>query len=102
DGIRDPLVTGVQTCALPICAVWDDAAVVEDDDVVGTGQRGETVRDDDRRVAAVARAEGVEDLRFGARVDGAERVVEQEDRRVAGSEERRVGKDEWRGWRVHA
>src|SRR5205823_9585290 len=23
DGIRDKLVTGVQTCALPICAGWD-------------------------------------------------------------------------------
>src|SRR5207247_8008869 len=25
DGIRDPLVTGVQTCALPICWTWDSS-----------------------------------------------------------------------------
>src|SRR5205823_8073587 len=26
DGIRDKLVTGVQTCALPICKIWNSAS----------------------------------------------------------------------------
>src|SRR5207244_9856800 len=32
DGIRDDLVTGVQTCALPICWVQINAAAVSDRD----------------------------------------------------------------------
>src|SRR5207247_5681269 len=28
DGIRDPLVTGVQTCALPICGIEAEAAML--------------------------------------------------------------------------
>src|SRR5207244_7102412 len=38
DGIRDDLVTGVQTCALPICAGIDDlVAVLGQSPSIGTG-----------------------------------------------------------------
>src|SRR5205823_6777382 len=37
DGIRDKLVTGVQTCALPISAVPKGGAAVERCDVAGHG-----------------------------------------------------------------
>ena len=33
DGIRDLIVTGVQTCALPICGAW--VTVYVDDSLVG-------------------------------------------------------------------
>src|SRR5437667_9369681 len=84
DGIRDRDVTGVQTCALPIC-----------------GGHGRTVPD-----RAAYRWRGVRrwrDSRGGGGVDG--RSGDRACRRVGGrgqdverSEERRVGK-EWRsGW----
>src|SRR5207247_3907725 len=47
DGIRDPLVTGVQTCALPICVLQFDGEPVEagpghelSGDRIGQGEPG--------------------------------------------------------------
>src|SRR5207244_10127872 len=93
DGIRDDLVTGVQTCALPIL---EDA-----------GEAGEGARDDERRelvaldvVADEARArlvlaDRLEDPPEG-RVDDAPEDVDGEggeDRACVRSEERRVGEE---------
>src|SRR2546430_4435794 len=71
DGIRDLTVTGVQTCALPICAVGGHAACM---DVAGA-HRGETVH------AAHAPREGPV------------RVVVDDQGAAERSEERRVGKE---------
>ena len=59
-----------------------DAAVVEDDDLVGERDRREAVGDDDRRPAAHRLAQAVADLRLGRRVDRRGRVVEDQDARV--------------------
>src|SRR5207247_6058324 len=57
DGIRDPLVTGVQTCALPIWRpldgwvrvrnAWSDVRDVESEDVPIPSNRLVPIRDDD-------------------------------------------------------
>src|SRR5438552_14160183 len=77
DGIRDDLVTGVQTCALPICAR-------DLPDLLRLGRRQPALLEEAR-----------------VRIDGhrVRRVVAALDQRVR-SEERRVGK-EWRSrwWR---
>src|SRR5215207_224096 len=47
DGIRDPLVTGVQTCALPIwraCAGWPEASRLETEPVAPTDWRTRSPR----------------------------------------------------------
>src|SRR5438105_15743488 len=62
DGIRDPLVTGVQTCALPISDVLDDAgAFVTEEDREG---HAPAVRELDVEigVADTARSQADEDL----------------------------------------
>src|SRR5688572_31069110 len=76
DGIRDLTVTGVQTCALPICLDAADArrhaafrVQLEDADVAGAG--------DVRAAAELARAADVEHAHLVA----------------VRSEERRVGKE---------
>src|SRR5207237_7025729 len=91
DGIRDSSVTGVQTCALPICKALDTAGVYDcragppearDDaccfcqGVVRDGEHDDVGAGDRRRVVVPA---------------------QQRDHVVARSEERRVGK-EWSGW----
>src|SRR5207247_8220971 len=95
DGIRDPLVTGVQTCALPIC----QHARVENRHqapvAFGADEPAESLLElDDRlrhgefveRVAAPSRD------RFGAGFD--DRPIRRRER----SEERRVGKECGCGW----
>ena len=60
----------------------DDAAAVQDDDGVGGLQGREAVGDDQRRAPAVPLVQGLKDHRLGLGVDGAQGVVEDEDRRV--------------------
>src|SRR5438105_10203630 len=79
DGIRDPLVTGVQTCALPICAA-------------GVGEPGPVARGADARVRPPA-APGEAGVRRRARPDPLLRGVRAEPAGRARSEERRVGKE---------
>src|SRR5205823_11551068 len=96
DGIRDKLVTGVQTCALPICRSGErdrgDARGV-------SGARGG--RQEGVEAAADARlhelgCRGVRPRRLDRVGRGARAGARREGR--ARSEERRVGK-EWRtGW----
>src|SRR5687767_15468129 len=66
DGIRDKLVTGVQTCALPILPIYGDGLYVRDwihvtdhcaalDRVLHHGKPGE-VRSEERRVGKECRS----------------------------------------------
>src|SRR5207247_8447049 len=84
DGIRDPLVTGVQTCALPICLVSDYNMVV-----VRTESPYKTLKD--WLDGAKAKPKGVSV--GGTGIGNADHVqlANIEKRR---SEERRVGKRE--------
>src|SRR5205823_9328722 len=92
DGIRDKLVTGVQTCALPICEGRERAG----GDVERRDRRGS--RPEDAREVVADRLQRVE-LAALDQVHAAEDVVDQRDTRLTGarSEERRVGK-ECRSW----
>ena len=61
---------------------FDDAAVVDDDDVVGIADRAQAMGDDDSRAAfheAVQR--GLDDF-FAFRIEGRRRFIEDEDARV--------------------
>src|SRR5206468_8288053 len=90
DGIRDLIVTGVQTCALPICRAVQRGGRLADRVAV-------------RRVAhRLERGEGGLDAVALGRVDErralAQRPLDVGDHGVRRSEERRVGK-EWRSRR---
>ena len=75
----DLLVHGVRREQLGLGSVRDDAAVVEDDDLVGERDRREAVRDDDRRPAAHRFGEPGADPGLGRRVDRGGRVVQDQD-----------------------
>ena len=62
--------------------VLDDASVIEYDDVVRMGQRGQAVGDDQSGAPAMATAQGIEDGGLRFRIDGAQRIIEQQDGRV--------------------
>src|SRR5207247_6677112 len=91
DGIRDPLVTGVQTCALPIFGAID---VGEDGAEPADSRRRGTAGHEEERLRDVAVQSGEEALRAeGSEEQGKERMdVAETDRRIR-SEERRVGKE---------
>src|SRR3712207_7745399 len=87
DGIRDIGVTGVQTCALPICTLEALAQAVPVEDVIPQHQRDAVGSDeappDDKRLGQAVRV-------------GLRRVLE------VRSEERRVGKEcRSRWWPYH-
>src|SRR5207247_3610208 len=97
DGIRDPLVTGVQTCALPISQVERVEAAAEDAaELAGTGftRRHQGSVDVVGRVwKAMVRVNAMQDRAEGWRVGAAGQRVR--------SEERRVGKEGTAGgWRA--
>src|SRR5437870_13710446 len=79
-GIRDGHVTGVQTCALPIC-VNDGLAPLQ-------GPAGEARLNHAERRPVLYRSPRVEPLRLGAKLD------------IRRSEERRVGKESRLWWAV--
>jgi hypothetical protein len=56
--------------------------VIEDDHLVRKRDRGQPVRDDERRAPLHRLAQAEPDARLGRRVDGGGRVVEDEDARV--------------------
>ena len=65
DGIRDDLVTGVQTCALPICfhkirekqmTEWKITTSIEDEDTVTKFEVTERFRSEERRVGKECRS----------------------------------------------
>src|SRR5205807_4863613 len=96
DGIRDYKVTGVQTCALPILTAGDVAfhAGVERRVHAWRADGGAVVVDVARRTgdAFALRAVGLQ--RRGGAVVG----WRESGRRIARSEERRVGKECRSGW----
>src|SRR5206468_9056670 len=99
DGIRDLIVTGVQTCALPIFEPIDPPAPALDE------ARAREMREELRRGGGLAREETERaDRRVGvgvqARPATSARVHPLEPlRRDRRSEERRVGTRVERGWR---
>src|SRR5688572_31802935 len=76
DGIRDLTVTGVQTCALPICFVWNELA----DWYLESGKA--------RLQARPEQAGGTADAEVARAV-----LVHAFDQALRRSEERRVGKE---------
>src|SRR3989454_9273262 len=86
DGIRDYKVTGVQTCALPICRVHEEREARLPEVAGGLLAR-------ERRAARPSRV-GQERRPGGARPPGdADAGARPEDRPLRRSEERRVGKE---------
>src|SRR5206468_8692090 len=88
DGIRDLIVTGVQTCALPISAAAPDAVLLPKPgagaDIVRVGE-------------ALAKAGAPERTRLWAMIETPLAVLNVAE--IARSEERRVGKEcRWRWW----
>ena len=67
---------------LVVRALLDDASRVEHDDPIGEMQRRATMRDEQRRATRHDAAQRVVDGGLDTRVDGAGRVVEDEDARV--------------------
>ena len=59
-----------------------DATLVEHEHTVGVGERGEAMRDHERRRATAARPQGLDDEGLGLGINRAQRVVEDEQRRV--------------------
>src|SRR5437764_5094882 len=60
DGIRDTSVTGVQTCALPICVVLRDGALVVGGVAGGEHGAGDGAeRSEERRVGKECRSRGL-------------------------------------------
>src|SRR5438309_2562346 len=93
DGIRDGTVTGVQTCALPICIDGVKPEPGDDAGAVGVPGRGhdELVARRDGDAAPAAGERGAQGEPHGETGGEASR-----------SEERRVGKEcgwRWSGWR---
>src|SRR5205823_10876231 len=98
DGIRDKLVTGVQTCALPICAVIDaqggrtgalQGDLVEEHLLTSWG----------RRRSAKGRGRSIRIRDTGSARVGLGGIVQFAGKGVARSEERRVGKESrWLWW----
>src|SRR5207247_504962 len=90
DGIRDPLVTGVQTCALPICIYPDNATAFPDN-------RDLLVADVALDVVKLSYVRVRNDERFVRKIDNVLESfwidVSQIDEDAKRSEERRVGKE---------
>src|SRR5262245_66497114 len=63
-------------------ASLDDAAVIEYEDHIGTADRGETMRDCDRRPALEQSGQPFENQLLGFRIQRCRRFVKKQDRRV--------------------
>src|SRR5438105_5878319 len=63
DGIRDPLVTGVQTCALPICAVRHADDVLDSEVARELALERRDLRTEDEAAAVEHRCDALVDLR---------------------------------------
>ena len=61
---------------------FDDAAMVDDDDVVGIADRTQAMGDDDGRTAFHEAVQGGLDDFFAFRIEGRRRFIEDEDARV--------------------
>src|SRR3546814_1353658 len=76
---------------LVVGAVLDDAAVLDDDDLVGHAHGREAVRDQDRDAVLRQPAEVLEDRRFGGRVHRRGRFIQHQDVRARTHEGARQG-----------
>src|SRR5206468_5337258 len=98
---RDLIVTGVQTCALPISTAGGRLTeiVVATAPVVAAGQSVPAVSETTRRRNARPAAPGIGDARLIIRIIGVSGSKARRGRhRVARSEERRVGKEGGARW----
>src|SRR5256885_7335956 len=84
DGIRDYKVTGVQTCALPICIGAQLAGLAAGDAVAARGRMVQAAEDVHQRGLAGAR--GADDGHHLAGLDGEVDVLEQGDGGVTGGD----------------
>ena len=81
-----PVELGVRSVVrqqIVVCAALDDAAVFEHDDLVGPLHRGHAMRDDHRRAPCDKLLHPGENPLLGVGVHVRERVVENQDRRLA-------------------
>ena len=62
--------------------LFDDPTLVQHQDPVGVPHRGKAMGDDDARAACERAPERAQDLRLGLGIDRAQRVIEDEDRRL--------------------
>src|ERR1041385_1104644 len=75
-------VVAVRAQQIAMCALLDDAAMVEHDQTVHAGNGRQAVRDGDHGLARDQRAEALLDRGLHLRVRSEERLVEHQDRRV--------------------
>src|SRR5437764_8572594 len=64
-------------------AVFDNAPLVQDDDLVDVAQRAQPMRDREHRAPLDQRLQGMHDLGFGLHVQAGRRLIQDQDRRVA-------------------
>src|SRR5687768_17098303 len=79
---QQPPVPTTRRHQLVVTALLDDAPLVEDDDPVRVADRADAMRRDDRGAAAERGAQRAQDRGLGVRVDGGERIVEEDDVRA--------------------
>ena len=77
--MNHPCVEAIGVHQGRVGACFDDAAAVEDDDLVRVADRGEAVRDDDRGPVTGEPGDGLLDQRLRLRVDRGGGLVEDED-----------------------
>ena len=61
-----------------MCSGFDDASVVNDDDLVGIHDGGESVCDNDGGASFLERPEGTQDFLFSAGVEGGGCLIEED------------------------
>src|SRR5205823_9780464 len=101
DGIRDKLVTGVQTCALPISGGGVSRALVHP---LAEGRHGRrhAGADDHRRAGRSGAADGAARAQGGLQARGVSIQENQIRKGQQRSEERRVGKEWIAAWTPYA
>jgi hypothetical protein len=82
------VVEAVASHQLVVRAALHDAAVVDDDDLVGAPDRGDAVRDHDRSATAEHAFQLIENAPLGGGVHAGQRVVEDDDLGVLGDRAR--------------
>src|SRR5688572_17451760 len=81
-GLVEVAIAAAEGQQVAVPAALDELAAVEDEDLVGAGDRRQTVRDDEGRAPAAQRLEAVLDQRLALAVEARRRLVEDQDARV--------------------